>query len=210
MTKEEYQRSLNRIEVENPDEVLLRELRKGYDRLRIIYMRHALRRVEGVGTRAIAHAIEPEPTEFDAKKADETLKELWRARKSLFGKMNQTSNRFHDCKSDAERAKVSDEIISIWNEILHLKAKIAHYEKNAELPDETGARFPLPNDSVGVMKKINSLRAQISQVKKQIDALGELQADDPERSRIEEREKRLRELRLYLGHAETRLKTFEK
>lgn len=200
MTRQEYEQAVALIGRRNPGETLLNTLRAGYRPVNEIYIRAALRRLPPVGlkTEGIAADI---PHQRDQRFADQNLRELWAERTRLFGEMNKCSNHFHECKSDDERAANSRSIRVIWGKILEVKDRIEYYEQHGELPapaDEE--RFPIPDDLVEIVKKQLSLRAQISQRKRQLDGLAGLHESDPERAKIADIEAKLAELKLYLGH----------
>lgn len=199
MTPAQYDRALERIEEENPGETLLPALRQGFSRVNALYMAAALRRV---------------PTPAPASKkanatawSDETLRGMWGERKRLFGEWATTANRFHECDSDAERALISDRVLAIWEEIQALKAKIAYYEEHRAVPAEgEEERFPLPDDPVLLLKKLHSIRAQISQEQAKLRDLAALPDEHPDKEdRIAAAEKRRAELILYRGHAEQKI-----
>lgn len=190
------------VEARNPGELLLPTLRTGHSRVNEAYLRAAMKRLPDEA------AQEPEPALWhDTRYADSSLQDLWRDRGRLFGAMNKLSNKFHDCKSDDERAANSREIRRLWAEILTVKDAIAHYEQHGALPAPVSEeRFPLPDDPVALVKKQASIRAVISQTKRKLDELGALADGDPERAKIVDYEAKLAELKLYLGHADTAIK----
>lgn len=203
MTRKEYEQAVALVERRNPGETLLNTLRAGYRPVNEIYLRAALRRLPPVAVKIEENRLPEIPHQRDQRFADQKLRDLWAERTRLFGEMNKRSNHFHECKSDDERAANSREIRRIWSRILDVKDRIAHYEAHGELPAPVSEeRFPLPDDPVALVKKMNSIRAQISQVKKRLDDLGALPQDNPDRSKIGDAEARLAELKLYLGHAE--------
>lgn len=197
MTRQEYEQAVALVERRNPGDPLLSTLRAGYRPVNEVYLRAALRRLPNLRDNVEI----PHPR--NQRYADQTLKAMWAERTRLFGEMNKRSNHFHECKSDDERAANSREIRAIWSRILDVKERIEYYEAHGELPvAESEERFPLPEEPVALVKKMNSIRAQISQVKKRLDDLGALPQDHPDRSKIGDAEARLAELKLYAGHAE--------
>lgn len=192
-----YDAAVASIQQRNPGEVLLPTLLKGHSIINEVYLRAALRRLPTATTA---------DTQPDRAPVDVVLRGLWRQRTMLFGEMNKRSNHFHACKSDDERAANSREIRRIWGEILNVKASIDYYEQHGHLPDPVSEeRFPLPENPVDILKKLNSIRAQISQVKKRLDDLVTLPESHPDRLKIGDAEARLNELKLYAGHAKTAL-----
>lgn len=203
MTRMEYEQEVARIGRINPGEPLLPTLCEGYKRINLIYMRAALRRLPTIGGKTEENTADIVPHQRDQRHADQVLRRLWAERSTLFGEMNKRSNHFHDCKSDDERAANSREIRRIWSKILDAKNRIEYYEQFGEIPEPVNEeRFPLPEEPVALMKKLNSIRVQISQAKKRLDDLGALPEGHPDRAKIADGETRLQELKLYAGHAE--------
>jgi len=217
MTADEYTAALRRIEQGNPTEALLPVLRTGHNRANEMYMRAALKRVnpspdpspEGRGD--AARSTSPlHSGEGMGGGADDTLRALWRERTRLFGEMNKQSNIFHTCKSDAERAANSARVLSWWDDIQTAKAKIAHYEQHGELPTPEHEGEDLPNNAALLSKKLNSLRARISQVKKKITDIAGLDEGTPgKQSKIDAAENDLKQLQFLAGKAAVKLKEYE-
>lgn len=207
MMAEEYTAALRRIEQGNPKEVLLPLLRKGHSRANEIYLRSALKRV------AEPAMGEPDaPEEPEKHPVDDVLRGLWKERTRLFGEMNKQSNLFHTCKNDAERAANSAKVLSWWDDIQAVKAKIAHYEQYGSLPTlgDGGDGDELPDNPALLSKKLNSLRARISQVKKKITDIAGLDEGTPgKQSKINSAEDDLKRLRYLEGKAAVKLKEYE-
>lgn len=216
MSYQEYNANLAKLERDNPGEPLLKALRSGYTAINVVYMRAALKRISasthtgsfqvttGSETKAVVVTMKPQP----GKKADETLRKLWADRQHLFGDLNKASNHFHKCKNDAERKENSQRIKGIWDEIIAVKERIAHYEEFGSLPEPKSVeKFPLPDDPVSLVKKLNSIRALISQEQKKLRELFELNDNHPDKAqRIKESEERRAHLILYKEHAENKIK----
>lgn len=202
MTHQEYSQHLLRIERDNPTEVLLPALRSGWSRANEMYMRAALRRVNTVAEKVAEPAI--------ARQADGNLRALWSERTRLFGEMNRLSNHFHECRTDADRAGNSAAILHKWQEILAVKSKIAHYEQHGELPPEPEEEDELPENPVLLSKKLNSLRAGISQTKAKLESAAGLDDATPGKAaNIERLEAKLKRLKHLGGLAEVKLKSYE-
>jgi hypothetical protein len=186
MTAADFEIHLREIERRNPKEPLLPTLRKGYSVLGVIYMRAA-----------IARLPEDKPVYEGPKEpanADATLRELWRQRTELFGEMNKCSNLFHSMKTDTQRADNSRAIMRIWSSILDVKAKIAHYEENQSLPEIPENEDNIDGNPVKMAKQLNSIRARISQRRKKVIELAQLDQvnNQAEIDRLEEEIKRLK------------------
>lgn len=200
MTQSEYNNGLERIMQENPREVLLPALQSGYTRANVVYMLAALNRLPD------PEEVECLPTK-STKPADDTLRALWAERTRLFGQMNRMSNKFHECTTDQARAENSREVQRKWDEILEVKRKIRHYEEYGEvLEDGEQEKFPLPDDPIALMKKLASIRVQISQSEVKIREANALPNDHPDKQkRIQEGESKRAFLILYRGHAEQKI-----
>jgi hypothetical protein len=206
MTQKEYTDNLKRIEADNTAEPLLRILRTGWSAVNVIYMKSALNRLPKADTlRDRADSDDHEDTE--TTNTDPIMRELWSQKGQLFRERAKYSNHFHDCTSDEQRKANSDAILRIWERIQEISAKMEYYEQHGELP--AGAeRFPLPDDPAALLKKLMSIRSLISMEQQKLRKLAELSEDDPaKRTKIEESQSKLAELKLYKGHAEQKAKT---
>lgn len=213
MTKIEFDNWLERIESQNPAEPLLDDLRSGFNRVNLMWMRAAVRRLAEKMLEKPEPMEDPAAEETDdeglpAGEMDGTLKAMLGEKSRAFSELNRASNRFHDCKTDDDRARVSDDILAIWTKILLLKSKIQHYRLHGELPEDSIERFPLPDNPLDLTKKLSSIRARITQTKEKLEALAALETGHPDRSKIADFEEKLKELRLYKAHAENKLKNF--
>lgn len=201
MTPKEYNETLKRIERENPAEPLLSLLLAGCSNLNLIYMRAALKRLKNIDIQPDRDGGDDDEDQ-QAASLDPVVKELWSLKGQLFRERAKHSNRFHDCTSDDQRRSISDAILRIWERIQDTDRKINYYLDHGRLP-EGEERFPLPDDPAGIMKKLLSIRSLISQEQVKLRKLAELPDDDPQkRTKIEESQARLVELKLYRGHAE--------
>lgn len=202
MKKWEYEDALERIEQENPCEVLLGVLRTGWSPVNVIYMKSALKRLESAPKKDVP---------ADEIPADEGfLKGKYRRQQTLRGERNKLSNSFHTCTTDAQRAAVSAKIIEIETEIRRNEVEIRRFELDGETPFNTDSELESPTDPVVLLKKIASLRAMISQTKKRLEYLASLNASNPEKSAIPNVEKRLADLKNQLKTAENAINAHQK
>ena len=112
--------------------------------------------------------------------------------------------------TDEERAANSARVLSWWDDIQAAKAKIAHYEQHGELPMPAEDGDDLPDNAALLAKKLNSLRARISQVKKKITDIAGLDESTPgKQSKINAAENDLKRLRYLEGKAAVKLKEYE-
>lgn len=78
------------------------------------------------------------------------------------------SNQFHDCKSDEERATLSDTIRAMIEEIQQIKAALAVFERTGELPPANAPAPTQDHTDADLLKAIKRLRTRISNQKKRI------------------------------------------
>jgi len=203
MTEAQYKANLKRIEADNPAEPLLRSLRAGWTKVNVIYMKSAVNRLPKVDTVPDAATSD----EDESRNIDPIMRELYAQKGQLFRERAKLSNRFHDCTTDEQRKINSDAIVRVWDQIQEVNTKLDYYDEHGELP--AGAeRFPLPDDPAALLKKLMSLRSQVSMEQQKLRRLAELSEDDPQkRTKIEESQAKLAELKLYRGHAEQKAKT---
>lgn len=210
MTADEYTAALRSIEQGNPTEALLPVLRTGHSRANEMYMRAALKRLIPPKSAELEGSSHEPDWKGQTPYADDTLRALWRERTRLFGEMNKQSNLFHTCKTDEERAANSARVLSWWDDIQAAKAKIAHYEQHGELPTPEHEGDDLPDNPALLAKKLASLRARISQVKKKITDIAGLDEGTPgKQSKIDAAENDLKQLQFLAGKAAVKLKEYE-
>ena len=186
MSDVEYSQGISRLKKHNPNHPLLSQLEKGLSAINKIYLKKAL---------ADVPTAEPEPSAVAHD--DPTLEQLKIEQRKLFSERAQLSNRFHKCKTDAERAANSNSIKMVQRRIQSLWDRIDYFEANGELPKED-EKYPLPDDRGKLQMKINSLRASISQKKKKILSLYDQQVPKAD---IEAQQRKLDHLENYLAHA---------
>jgi len=206
MTSAKYWEDVALIEERNPGEVLLPSLQRGHTRVNEAYLAAALKRLPAEAP------VEDEPDEEETpgRPIDDTLRALWSQRTALFGEMNKASNKFHECKTDDQRAENSRRVLGIWSEILKKKAEISHYEEHGQLPVGADAADDLPDNPVLLGKKLNSLRSMISQRKKLIvDLAGLDESTEEKQAKIDAAEDELKRLRYLAGIADQKLKQYE-
>lgn len=184
MTQSDYIAGLELLKAKRPNYPLIRTLEDGYNSLNCIYMKHALRE--------IPNATKVQKKRKKAKKTDGKMKRLQIEKKGLFGRRAKLSNSFDDCKTDADRANVSDEIKSIQKQIKTVSRSILYYDQNGKLPEKKEAA-ELNLSGIELIKKRNSLRSNISIRKSSIIKL-QKEGPNKNKSRIQELSDKLKEL----------------
>lgn len=103
----------------------------------------------------------------------------------LLGERAKLSNQFHDCSTDEERKELSQKIRVIDNDIR--KIKTGTFREVEQKPS-------MPEGPVALMRKLNSVRAMISQNKRKIKALKRKPEGAERNLRIQECTGRIEEL----------------
>lgn len=193
MTFEEYIAGVEWLKMHLPGHPLLPSLQAGHSRINILYLKQALKAVP----QEASNDIVPEA-------ADADLKTLLKNKKSLFARRAKLSNSFHDCDTDADRAGVSDEIQIVQRQIETVNKQIRHYEATGELLPEgkNVVDATLPGNGVQLVKKLNSLRANISIKKSKLEQLVALPEEHPDKKKIAGIEDRLRKLEIEKANVE--------
>jgi len=186
---QDYIASLQWIELKAPSHPLLPALRSGHTRMYELYMQQVLKTIPTPSAPASRSENNPQ------------LAILYKEKKTLYGSRAKLSNQFHACNTNAERTRVSIDIQLIQDQIERVRRRINHYEQHGELPkDENGEE--IQKTGVELMKQLNSVRARISQCKRQIESIAGLPADHEDRDKIAHYEKRLKELEKEKLHVE--------
>lgn len=195
------------VERLNPAEILLKSIKKEHTIVTEAFLAAAWARIPDCGVVSPDLGEETDHVETETL-ADDTTRELWRRRSELFGQMNKLSNTFHGAKTDEERARISKAILAIWDRICEVKATLATYQSTGELPTYADSD-ELPDNPVALSKKLNSIRAQISQRKKQLVSLAGLDEGTMDKQlKIDAAEESLKRLKLMAGLAEQKLATY--
>lgn len=90
--------------------------------------------------------------------------------RDLITRRSILSNSFHDCNTTHERKEVSILINNVQSELKELYSMQLYYKKYGKLPTpKEKKQFMVPSDPSTRLKKILSLRATISRLKKSIE-----------------------------------------
>jgi len=149
MTEVDYRSGVERLQCVDPQNPLLPYITRGYGHVNCGYLKYAL---EGI----------QEPITIEEAKPANVHDVL----AHLFGKQAKLSNSFHDCKSNAERERVSVAIEAVHDNIRRVKAGL-DVQNNKPVDKED----PIPTDPLELMKHRNVLRTTISRKRKIINEL---------------------------------------
>lgn len=194
MTEKKYWQTVKILEEQDPEHILLATLQRGYSKINIVYLRAAVKDMPPPDHDTTDHTDDIDPE-------DPTYKMLKIQERNLFTERAKLSNAFHTMTTNEARAANSEAIGRVQKHLQALWKKIEHYQEFGTLPSSAeNETYPLPKDRGLLAKKINSIRAMISQAKKKLDALFD---DKAPKSEIDKAEKRLQYLQNYLKYAET-------
>ena len=201
MTDQAYQTELTRIKAALPNYPGLATMEAGNTPLGRSLMRQALRLLGNA--QKPADQADPAPDARAIEHTDERYRWLHKEKASLYVQMRKERNRYHDCKTDKERAAVNATIQRMWQDFLVLKRKMEYFEVTGHHEPEIGEeKYPLPDDPVALLKKLNSIRATISAEKKKLRDLAIAPDSTEKTEKIKAAEARLADLDLYKAHAE--------
>lgn len=164
-----FEKLLNRLKKQNPaHEIIPIVERMGNNALSIEYLRLA-----------IEDPVEVSPEKYK-------IETLLKQKDNLYSRRAVLSNKFHECKDDADRREVSIAIKSIQVQIIAVRERIDTYYTTGELPAVVEKKL-LPIDGRRQEKKLHSLRSSISRFKGLL-----AQTKDPQQ--IKHYERRIAEL----------------
>lgn len=185
MTLLEYRDRVLCIETANPNEPLLPLLRNGLSAVNAIYLRAAEKRLQCPEKNeqgdTIDDAVLPDDSVEDAKWANDNT---WRAMTAdiarAYNAIRAERNNYLRCTNDEQRGKVVDSVESCWANIQAAIAKRRYYEESGlDAPVDDAE---MPRSAFESAKRLNSVRAQISQMKRNIE---EAIREDKDASKME-------------------------
>jgi hypothetical protein len=179
------------LKAKKPDHPLIKLLDNGMSIINSLYLTQALKDIDLVINK-------DEPSELE-------LKNLFRKKTQLVGQRAILSNSFHNCKSDHERAEVSEEIQLIQHQIVGINQKIRKYEETGEIPSDSKLDN-LPGDLYKLFLIKENARKNIPRLEKAIEELFQLPETPKTNQKIQEKEEKLKELKLIKTHVEKLIK----
>jgi hypothetical protein len=190
-----------------PDFPDMEKLNAGYTTINAIVVDQALKgALENLG---------PGTARDDKDEITQTpfYRQLGRDKSGLYNGRARLSNSFHQCKTDEDRARVSDQIqdVQVRIEALQQFMRDVRYQKITVALAEQMYTSGTPQDEpqkppsldqyralsdIDLMKRQNSVRVRISQVKRKLEDLSKLPDSHKDRNLIPQYEKTLREYKL--------------
>lgn len=179
-----YTAKIEALRAAQPGHILLRILSMGETAANRLILDGELKKIgaspptpspmeRGGATPRVAEADEETPDDTD----DEVLTRLRMQQSDLFCDRRKLSNSFHDCDTDAERAKVSRDIQRVQRQIEWVRKQIADYKAFGYIPGRD-EKYPVPDDPFVLLSLRNSLRASVSRKTKQVRLLASDVADE--------------------------------
>lgn len=196
MTATDYTAKLAELERIAPGSLLLNKLRTGSSTVNDVLLTNALKKAK--------EQARPAPdSESDDPVGDERLKAMRIEQRKLFSERAALSNRFHGCKTNPDRAAISEDIQVVQRNIERLAGWIRQYKVHGTLPDDAERKYYVPKDGLELAKKRNSLRVMISRKEKLLKELRTNDLSHPATARkVEVEENKLTDLKAQLATIE--------
>lgn len=199
MTREEFEEGFGYVKKHLPadHEVVAVIGQRGYCRLSCVLLDKLLQRIPS-----------PAPQGGqDRSSTENQLDALFKKKGHLLRDRAKLSNKFHECKTDDERAGVSEQIETVQQRLAGVFRDIEHVEKyGSPAPRPAQGRktkkFRVPESDIDKARKLNSVRSYISKTKRQIRHIMRLPEDQKDTDRLRELEKRLKDLELQKAQLE--------
>lgn len=200
-----YFKGIELLEKYAPEHPLLDSLRSSMSNMNRIYLRAAIKEIyeakkEPADTKKNQERIQEDAADTKTEKTKLKSSEIEQSQRfedlpkiaqerilnNKIRKLHQNrcilSNSFHDCKSDDERAIVSDKLVQIVKDIEKAKSNYNFWKEFGMLPEvmeEKGKSndFVMPEDDLDLYKKIKGHRSKIVNIRKRIAEY------DPQRNR---------------------------
>jgi hypothetical protein len=210
MTNQTYDAFLLRIADDYPNHPLLSTLRKGTS---LLNQRRILTVIQQINDLEKDEAITDEDDEDDLEEQltpsdtdDEVLKKMYIQKSNLFVIRAKHSNELHECETDQQRAKVVEKIVAIQVQIEAHLQRMSAYKKNGKMHDDDD-EFQIPVDPVKLVKKLNSVRANISITTKKITELYHIETKtEDQKKQLDKHDKNLKKLEVYKKMLENEVK----
>ncbi len=207
MTQETYDSLLARVQNANPSNPILALLRTGMtamNKIRVVSEVQKLSEIDNEDGPEDEDDDELPPISENA--TDPVLNRLYIQKSNLFVTRAKFSNMLHECVTDGERARVVKSILAAQSDIEAHFGRMRTYLKTGRLPEDD-EQFPIPADSVKLVLKLNSIRANLSTTQAKIRELYQTEPKTVEvKQEIEKRDLKERHLSLYKKILEDEIK----
>lgn len=167
LNDEDYNAKLAYLKDLEPNNDIIPKLERGNSALNSLYLTISL-------DKALAKkkADEPIPNQT-SKSKDKSLSSNEIRLRHLRLSRAELSNSFYLCRTDQERASVSKSIIKLNKEIKQLIVDIDTKAESRNIPENNvhNPKYPVPEDTLEMYKKMHSLRTSITRMQKDIERL---------------------------------------
>lgn len=211
MKKEQYEKLVTLLKQVAPEQRWMPILISGYSAANVIFLRKALEE-EKINPEFQPKVKPPDPA--DERKISKLSAKLTK----LFAERAKLSNRFHVLTTVTARAKNSDKIQEVQDQMAVLYKQMDFFRATGQLITEYEDEHQLPNDKYALAKKLNTIRASISRERRNVKIIQtmldtELTSDDAEKQKemltkkLNHKQKRLKTLLIQKTYAETKLES---
>lgn len=209
-----YQEAIEALRAAQPGHVLLRLLSLQETPANRLLLDRELRKIArptptqpAMGGSPTPPVVEIEGEDAPDDTEDEVLTRLRMQQSDLFCDRRKLSNSFHDCDTDAERAKVSRDTQRVQRQIEWVRKQIADYKAFGYIPGRD-EKYPVPDDPFVLLNLRNSLRASVSRKTKEVRLRGADVADEVAGAaeKLQKAEAKLIELQNHLTRVEKTVK----
>jgi hypothetical protein len=176
--------------------VLYPTLSQGYSAINVVYLKGVLAQLKAVEQRAAT--IETDAP--DNMQDEPRWKALTRDIADCYNQLRKLHNQYHTCKTQQEYADVANRMKAAWESAQKAIQSRKAYQIGGE--DALQADGELPTDPVALLRKLNSLRARRSQLRKVLEGLLHSGGDQKEKGKSEVK---LKEVENLIGLAEQKM-----
>jgi len=222
-----YQAGINLLRERDPDSIWIPELKRlGFTLMSTKYLEKELQRLDAEQSslqRSSLQGVRGQKSKSSQQQSslqgvrgqkslarDPILNDLYNNRTKLYNLRGKTSNKFHQCSDDADRAAVSTDVQGIQARIKTVTITIRQYEETGQLP-QSAEKYPVPRAGLERHRLLLRLRSQISNKKTHLKDLFKL-SDEVEKKqhRITKAEAKLQELETHKAYVEKAIKRTDK
>lgn len=205
MSDEKYHTVLEQLQEADPTNPLLRFLKSGPSVQNWLLLKRAIAKVREKPEPLSDQEADDQDESTDPVQ-DETLRLMRVDLRKLFTERNILSDRFHELKSVDMRRGNSEEIQIIQRNIERLMKNIRHYKIHGQMPEGGRSKYYVPKDGLELAKRMNSLRANISRKKREIEQLRENIKGPEDERKLEAELNKLADLQTQKSNVEQKIK----
>lgn len=195
----EYWAQVRAIETQNPNEPLLERLQSGPSVVTLAYLKAALARLPEQQAEAAEDSDDEE--EEDIRPDDPVFAAFTRQIREGYQLMRRLHNQYHDCRSEDDFQRIANQMSAAWDDTQKVIELRTEYVTTGVVPSAT--EDDLPDNTVLLAKKLNSLRSSITQYQSAIKKAA-AQGNEERVKMLEDKRKKAILLR---GIAEQRLES---